>query len=332
MIMVNKNMKTPKKITWVIAHKPEHLFIRTTEAFKEEIEKILPGHFEIEVLKINEYVEKYNKYPQLKNFNDLARDNTPLWQDFFDAIEHNDITMGQFKIESLATYYSQKLNVLNLPYIFEDHEHVNRVLEGSIGEELKEDLEEKAKVLKSLAFTYSGGYRVFGSHKPINALTDIKKVATSSGFLATVIKDTVGAETTVESGGISAQKGYPNNESPVVEATYLRLPAQVTHIYKTNHSVFLTNIVVSKKFWNSLNEVEQEAIQKASFNAARTERKWSLDDADAFELNSLQNGRIIKEMTAEEHKTIKQKSKAYWIVCREVFADNILARIRKLAH
>ena len=61
-------MKTPKKITWVIAHKPEHLFIRTTEAFKEEIEKILPGHFEIEVLKINEYVEKYNKYPQLKNF------------------------------------------------------------------------------------------------------------------------------------------------------------------------------------------------------------------------------------------------------------------------
>jgi hypothetical protein len=330
--MVNKIMKTPKKITWVIAHKPEHLFIRTTEAFKEEIEKILPGHFELEVLKIKEYVEKYNKYPQLKNFNDLARDNSLLWQDFFDAIEHNDITMGQFRVDVLGSYYSNKLNVLNLPYIFEDHEHVNRVLEGSIGEELKEDLTEKAKVLKSLAFTYSGGYRVFGSHKPINALTDIKKVASSSGFLSKIIKDTVGAETTTQAGGASTQKGYPNDELPVVEATYLRFPAQVKHIYKTNHSVFLTNIVVSKKFWNSLNEVEQEAIQKASFNAARTERKWSLDDADAFELNSLQNGRIIKEMTAEEHKTIKQKSKAYWIVCREVFADNVLARIRKLAH
>jgi len=99
-----------------------------------------------------------------------------------------------------------------------------------------------------------------------------------------------------------------------------------------NKSVFLTNIVISKKFWTSLNEVEQEAIQKAAFNAARTERKWSLDDADEFELNSLQNGRIIKDMTAEEHKTIKQKAKAYWIFCREVFADNIVSRIRKLAH
>ena len=325
-------MKTPKKITWVIAHKPEHLFIRTTEAFKEEIEKILPGHFELEVLKINEYVEKYNKYPQLKNFNDLARDNSLLWQDFFDAIEHNDISMGQFRVDVLGATFAPNLNVLNLPYIFEDHEHVNRVLEGTIGEELKEDLTEKAKVLKSLAFTYSGGYRVFGSHKPINALTDIKKVASSSTFLSKVIKDTVGAETTTQVTAISIIKGYPNDELPVVEATYLRFPAEVKYIYKTNHSVFLTNIVISKKFWDSLTEVEQKAIQEASLNAARVERKWSLDDADQFELNSLQNGRIIKEMTAEEHKNIKQKAKAYWTVVRNVFENKVLARIRKLAH
>jgi TRAP-type transport system periplasmic protein len=325
-------MKTlKKKITWVIAHKPEHLFIRTTEAFKEEIEKILPGHFELEVLKINEYVEKYNKYPQLKNFNDLTYNSSPLYKDFFEAIENGDISMGQFQVGDLALHYNQKMQVLNVPFIFDNHEHVAKTVEGTIGEELRNGVTE-AGGLKSLAFTYSGGYRVLGSHKPIDTLKDVQKVATSSYFLARVIESTLGAKTIEQLSYVNNVNGYPNDELPVVEATYLRFPAEVKHIYKTNHSVFLTNIVIGKKFWNSLTEVEQEAIQKAAFNAARTERKWSLEDADNFELNAEKYGRIIKEMTAEEHKEFKQKSKAYWAIVKDVFKDKILSRIRKLAH
>lgn len=319
----------PKKIIWVIKHKPEHLFYRTAKAFAEEIEKVLPGHFELEILKVNEYVEKYNKYEELRGYEDLTVDPAPLYKTFWSAIENGDIMMGQFQAEELSQI-EPKMYALVMPFIFDDHDHVARAIEGDIGDELKDGIT-KGSGMKSLAFTYSGGYRVFGSHKPINSIKDIKKVATSNGFLANVIKNTIGADTNEHGSYINNKQNFPNDEMPVVEATYLRFPEEVKHIYKTNHSIFLTNIVISKKFWNDLTKAEQEAIKTTAFNVARAERKWSLDDADDYEFNSFKYGRIIKDMTAEETTEFKKSAKRYWIKVRNVFEDKILRRIRSLS-
>ena len=320
----------PKKIIWVIKHKPEHLFFRTAKAFAEQIEKALPGHFELEVLRTHEYVDKYNKYPELRNFQDVTHNPSPLYKHFWQALENGDIMMSQFQAEELSQV-EPKMYALVMPYIFDDHNHVSRTIEGEIGDELRAGIT-KGSGMKSLAFTYSGGYRVFGRHKPIDSMKDVKKVATSNVFLADVIKNTLGAETNMHGSYVNNQKNYPNDEMPVVESTYLRFPESVKHIYKTNHSIFLTNIVISKKFWATLTTEEQNAIEKAAFNTARVERKWSLDDAEDYEFNSFEHGRIIKEMTAEEGQEFKKQSKRFWVKVRNVFEDKILRRIRKLSN
>ena len=45
-------------------------------------------------------------------------------------------------------------------------------------------------------------------------------------------------------------------------------------INDTSHSLFLTSIIVSEGFWNSLDKDLQDKIQDASFDAARAERVW----------------------------------------------------------
>jgi hypothetical protein len=49
----------PIKLKWLIAHRPAYLFVRTAEAFSQELEKLCPGEFEVEILRLTEYFEKY---------------------------------------------------------------------------------------------------------------------------------------------------------------------------------------------------------------------------------------------------------------------------------
>ena len=44
-------MSNPVVLRWLIAHQPAYLFVRTAKAFAKELDKLLPGQFEIEVLK-----------------------------------------------------------------------------------------------------------------------------------------------------------------------------------------------------------------------------------------------------------------------------------------
>ena len=101
------------------------------------MDEILPGQFEVEILRASEYVEKYNKYQDIKELQDLSSDSKTAMGSFFQALEHADIEMGQFQLAELADRFSEQMNVFDMPYMFDNHEHVNRVVEGDIGAELQ---------------------------------------------------------------------------------------------------------------------------------------------------------------------------------------------------
>lgn len=319
----------PKKIKWIIAHLPEYLFIRTANEFKKQLDTKLPGQFEVEILRANEYVDKYKKHESLRSLMDLTADSQPAYKEFFNAIESADIEMGQFQVDQIATHYNDQFNVFNMPFMFDSHAHVDRVVEGPIGTELNNSLESKG--LKGLAYTYSGGYRVFGSHKPIDKLTDIKVVATSRTVLGETLKTALGAKITEQASYLSTKENLPNDETPVVEATYLRFNDKVKNIYKTNHSMFITDIVVSKKFWDTLTVEQQQAISEAAQDAGRTERKWSVEDAEQFEINAEKNGKKIKTITEKETELFRRNAQKMYVKYHWMFKDNLVTRIKKLS-
>lgn len=65
-----------------------------------------------------------------------------------------------------------KLNVLDLPYLFDNMTHVAKVLDGSIGRSLLNDLE--SKQMKGLAFWEIGFRSLANSRRPVSKAEDIK--------------------------------------------------------------------------------------------------------------------------------------------------------------
>lgn len=156
-------MSKVTKIKWVIAHEPLKLFIRAAKDFQDfvnaaqSVEKI-----EVEVMTLSEYSNKYNNGVQVTK------------HDLLDLMEQGKIEMSQMYTTWLAEKYDHDLLALDMPYIFKDHVHAARVLEGKVGETLLEKITSFGNV-RGLAFTYSGGFRNIVTNKKESNLNTIKE-------------------------------------------------------------------------------------------------------------------------------------------------------------
>lgn len=276
-------MNQIRKIRWLIAHEPVELFLRTAEAFKEKIAELTDNSFEVEIYTPSEYIEKFGKIP-----------NHPLPYAQIDPIVHMDeghIEMSQMHITELARWDSPDFYALELPFLFRDHDHATRVLEGDIGKGMLKKLADESPAT-GLAFTYSGGFRCIASDKEVNTLDDLKQVvfATATNPITIDTVKAIGATPNTFSirdfiKNASCVEGF---ESDVLETTiprYLALYKDTSnkrYLINTKHSLFLTSIIVSTKFWESLGEEMQAKFQEACTHASRLERKWSVEDAENF--------------------------------------------------
>ena len=327
-VIGEKPMSNPRKLRWLIAHQPQELFIRTATAFKEELYNLGLTDVELEILTYPEYCEKYPPIHGMELMTGFDRENYEEGiKAFWKALEDSTVEMSQIQVGEIGELHND-FDAIDLPFIFEDHDHVSRVLEGPIGRELCADLGRRSPVT-GLAFTYSGGYRVIGSNDPINGIEDLQG-------LKIVVQNPLTLGTTIESMGGKAvtirphlwQKHDVLNKGigDAVETTYLRFNGK--HILKTNHSMFMTTILISNKFWNTLSEKEQEIFRTAAFEAARRERQWSVEDAEKYEAEAQSNGITIIDITDEDRAILKKKSQLTYFKCKHHLSDGLVKRIR----
>ena len=155
-------MKTTK-IRWVIAHEPLSLFVRAAKDFQKFVNEAQSAEkIEVEVMTLSEYSMKYNDGVLVTK------------HDLLDLMEQGKIEMSQMYTTWLAEGIEHDMLALEMPFIFEDHDHAARVLEGPVGEGLLEKITEKSNV-RGMAFTYSGGFRNIIVDKPVTGLDDLGK-------------------------------------------------------------------------------------------------------------------------------------------------------------
>ena len=156
-------MSKTTKIRWVIAHEPLDLFERAAVDFQNFVNEAQSAEkIEVEVMTLSEYSEKYNDGVQVTK------------HDLLDLMEQGKIEMSQMYTTWLAEDIEHDMLALEMPFIFEDHEHATRVLEGEVGEELLDKITEKSNV-RGMAFTYSGGFRNIITDKTVTSLKDLGK-------------------------------------------------------------------------------------------------------------------------------------------------------------
>ena len=321
-------------LRWLIAHRPEYLFVRTAEAFQEELEKRCPNQFNIEILTMGKYIKKYGDIPELlyrpapavglerlDADPDVKMQNVPWlrvkpkWKAFFKGLKEQKFHISQTQITVIGGHLWKRFSLLDLPFLFKDHDHVTRALDGDIGKNLRSELGE-ATGIKSLAFTYSGGYRIIGSNHVINNLSDMKGEYLQTVYTTTKMFEKLGihAKSKMAMDIKDTNDAVANNGA--IETTYLRFDG--TNILKTNHSMFLTSILMGEELFNELTPEQRIAFEEAAFAVGKIERKWSLEDCEKYEREAIENGVDIRDATSKDIDTLKKFS--------QVSLDSALSR------
>tara|TARA_R110002126_G_scaffold287820_1_gene440866 strand:- start:312 stop:1292 length:981 start_codon:yes stop_codon:yes gene_type:complete len=324
-------MSEPIKITWLLYHQPVELFLRTAKSFAKEITKLTDGRIEVDIYTLEDYCNEHHGGKLL---------------DPISLMESGKVHMSQTQVGFIGHWGAEDFYALEMPFLFDSHEHASRVLEGEIGENMLNSLAENSPV-RGLAFTYSGGFRCIASNKPITQASDLEglhmSVKTNPVFTDTA--HAFGCKTTalIESAYIDYldEIHNPNGEtkasSDLFQTTAIRFnhdvdPNHMPYVLDSKHSMYLTSILVSESFWKMLTEEEQVLFKKAAFEAARLEREWSVRDGDeilkTLQIQSKMGIKGITNFDSDQIDILKQKAKPVYAKYENIFTPGLLDSIR----
>jgi tripartite ATP-independent transporter DctP family solute receptor len=314
-------MKQVRKIRWVLAHEPFDLFIRAAAQFKKEVNEKTNGAIDIEVLGLNEFEQKYNNGQQLDRYKIL------------DLVNDGTIEMSQMYTTTLGLL-DKEMFVLDMPFLFRDHTHAANVLDGKIGAGLMDSLASKSNV-KGLAFTYSGGFRVIPGNEVIANLEQFKgmKVRVAKSPVAEDTFRAVGADPVVmaieDLANAIGSKSVDAGESTYPRIYGMKQNETSSIINHTEHSLFLTTMIMNKQLWESLDVDTQKIFADAAISAARIERAESLEDIEITQKRAKEDGIQVVALPAEEIEKFKQATKEVYIKYEDYFTAGLIDSIRK---
>lgn len=311
-----------KTIRWVIAHEPIDLFLRAAERFTKAVKEQTNGELDIEILSLTEYSEKYNNGEKITK------------HDLLQLMEDGVVEASQMYTTWLG-HYNKDMFVLDMPFLFRDHEHADRVLEGEIGEYLLKGLENHSAV-RGLAFTYSGGFRIIPAQKELATIEAFRgtKIRTARSPVAVDTFKALGAEVidtveleemneAVKSGIIEA------GESTFVRVIPLKQNEAFEVVNDTAHSLFLTSIIIATKFWDTLDSKTQQIMKDAALDAARTERRESVEQIDGIIKDCSERNIPVVKMDQLETDKFKTATQVVYDKYQDFFTTNLIEKIQK---
>jgi len=280
-------MKQPLKLRWVLAHIPYDLFLRSANAFCKAINERTNGAIEVEVMGKDEWEKKYNNGEQIGNLGVMKR------------VASGEIHMSQTYSTVLGNL-NKDFFALDLPYLFRDHDHATRVLDGEIGKKLLSGLSETSGA-RGLAFTYSGGYKMMAVNNNATSIKDLEGQTLRCGKspVSEATFRAIGAEPLpmgVDGFAESVVAGECEGGENVFPRYFRSSVNTVTNtVANTEHALFLTSIVISNKVWDILTEEQRNVIKECAQIAATEERKESLVDGAAAKQRALSEGIEVVE-------------------------------------
>lgn len=307
------------KIKWLIGHEPIDYFIAVAECFAEEVNKRTDGAFEVEILSLTDYANKYNGGKRITK------------EDLMQMLDDGTVEMSHTYTTWLADY-NKDLHALDLPFLFSDHDHADRVLEGEIGTELLASIE-KVSNTRGLGFTYSGGYRIVPANFRAPSIDAFKgkDVRVSKSPVAEDVFKLLGANPKdirledmnehVKNGDIEA------GESTFVRVLPLDQHKDFKYVNDTGHSLFLTSIIANKDWMNQFDLETQKIMADAAFIASRKERRFSVEDEPRIQGQLAEEKVEVVRMSPEEIAKFKQISAPVYEMYKDYFTPGLVDRM-----
>jgi tripartite ATP-independent transporter DctP family solute receptor len=210
-----------------------------------------------------------------------------------EAIEQAQVGALQFARVSVGTLgpVVDDLNVLNLPFLFRDTAHMNKVVDGPIGQQLLDKVTNNPTAkLVGLCWMDAGARSFYDTKHPIKSIGDLK------GLKIRVIGNPMFVDMANALGANGVAMGYDQVfsalQTGVIDGAENNPPSfvfdnhyQVAKYYTlTQHLIVPEMLVYSKASWDQLPPDDQGLLKKFSREAQADARElWNKTEAEAID-------------------------------------------------
>lgn len=204
---------------------------------------------------------------------------------------------------------AKQFGAVDLPFLFNSGEEADRVMDGPFGTSLLRLLPDTGLV--GLGYWELGFRNLTNNRHPVAKLEDIKglKIRTIQSPIPVELFNSLGANavpmsytelyTALETGTVDGQE---NPAANIVNAKFYEVQKYMT---VTRHQYNPQIVLVSKKFWDGLNDEEKGVLQSAANEARDYQRKVSREQ-DAASIEEIKKtGMEVTELSPEETEKLR---------------------------
>lgn len=206
----------------------------------------------------------------------------------------------------------KKFAVWDLPFMFDDGPHADKVLDGEFGQGLLDGLEPHGLV--GLVYWENGFRDLTNSKRPIHKMEDLDgvKLRVMQNPMFLDLFNDMGANavpmafselfTALETGAVDGQE---NPYSTIQSSKFYEVQS---YLSQTHHVYSPWVMLVSKRFWDKLSDDEKEIITKAAIKSRDFERQDSRAQAQKS-LEFLKTKMAVNSIAPEEMERMKEAAK-----------------------
>jgi len=220
-----------------------------------------------------------------------------------DQVKIGALEMNRVNISSLNSLCPKSL-VPTMPFLFHSVDHMRKVLDGPVGEEILKGCEHQGLV--GLAF-YDSGARSIYAKKPVRTLADVKglKIRVQQSDLWVAIANAMGANATP----MPTAEIYTALKTGVIDAAENNEPSyegfkhyEAVKVYSyTEHSMAPEMLVISKVFFDKLSPAEQAMFRETAKESVKFQRqKWDEQTAKATDIVVKAGAQLVKDVNKAE--------------------------------
>lgn len=271
-----------------------HLAAETTNyhglalKFKELVEKKTEGKVKIEV------------YPNAQ----LGGD-----RELMESMQFGNVDLGVITSAPVSNFAPQ-FNVMDLPYLFKDWDHVNKWIQSDAAKQLMNETE--ATGLKTFSLMPRGFRHVTNNIKPINGPDDIKglklRVLESKLYVDTFTAMGSSPQAMSWSDAYTAmqQKAIDGQENTMDIIHDQRVDEVQTYVSKTGHMAAFAAIMGSKANFDSWPADIQKAIEEAAAEATAILSEENKTKEENYQKKLEEKGMIINEPDRSPFRSMVQ--------------------------
>ncbi len=246
-----------------------------------------------------------------------------------EQMQFGAIDFARVSLSPLAEFAPQ-LNVLQLPFMYRDGEHMWKVLEGEIGDEFKNGLGDSGLV--GLSWYDAGARNFYNSKREIKTIDDMKglSIRVQENELMMDMVSALGANPTpmtygeVYSGLQTGTIDGAENNWPSYESTSHYEVAK--YFCLDEHTRVPELQIVSKMTMDKLSEEDQQIIRDCAVESAKVERELWAEREKLSEEKVKEGGSVITELAPEEKQKFQDACKPLY----EKFAGDYMDTVNKI--